>query len=204
MIRELGYTPWIHYCPGLACRDIGGMPEHLDTLMRKVKIHAGDLNKPESKKVFRDCKSNVFLAPDGYAYAMRSLNLSYQACGFAEVDVTTGYLYMSMAFNGRRYKDIMVPVECIVDVFAKDNDHLSIAELAASILRGHLSHFDNEGNLSHTPYGKPFTQLVPASQPESKTFSQSPVQASLGFSGIEDQQFDGNVVSLASRRKDRK
>lgn len=173
-IREIGYTPWVSYCPALACRSILGLPDSMVGAVTKLSVSVDQFNK-NARSRFKDAGAAQFRYVDKI-HGCKSLNLSLYACKYVQVDTASGYLYLDARFAGVAYPNIAIPVECITNVFARDNDDLDFFELGwPTFGGGKLIHADEKGVMTETTFGEKFLESLD----DAPTVSHEPVQGSL-------------------------
>lgn len=128
IIECAGYTPYLRFIPALATRPISGLPRNFHEDMLEETEDVSHLSKTERLEMMaeRDC---VFDPASEMMFSSAVLNVGSKACRMRTVDLATGYLYLDIRLGGKAYRDICIPTECILDVYAREKRELSVIRM---------------------------------------------------------------------------
>lgn len=135
MIQDAGFTPHVQFAPGLTARSISGFPPgFIPEMLDETTHHSGLREKMRKAKKSGKKIGYGFVLVGEYAHATKMLNVGYRAAKLTSFDTEDGYLYLDIRFQGVVCPNIAIPIECIVDVYAKENSDFGAMALGMPIL----------------------------------------------------------------------
>ncbi len=122
MMNDTGLVTFIKFAPGITNRPINGFPPGFCEEIMEKNVLVSDLVAKRIKLKRR----TSFVIYEDTGYATTTLNVTLgRGAKRCVVDFQTGYLYLDIGIKGKPYTNVEIPVECVIDVYARDNLEIS-------------------------------------------------------------------------------